>query len=144
MTSKVAGAPLDRMDVRRAVGEAVLRMNKEQSRAIDEIDDERSRLHKRWQDLQQQANAARDEMERCRPRFNHAADIQLLEKLLDENPDLRVVDPEMTPHICPVVCAATGLGIFEGDAVIGESEYGEVVLKAAVQVVVDPIEGFSP
>jgi len=131
---------IDRMDVRRAVGEAVKRIERNNAAARAEIAAEKDRLHKRWRELQDQADAARKAVDRCSPKWRDREDIALLERLARENPDLRIMDREFTPHICPVVCEVTGLGIFKGDEVLGDPDYGACVLKAAVKATVEPVE----
>ena len=135
---------MDRMDVRRAVGAAVARISAARKAHFEDParQAERSRLHKAWRDLLDQAAAAQKAYDRfVKSDLNlgvSESDLALIAKAKRDHPDMQVWrdDPDGTP-IC---CSATGLAMFEGDAVFGDPQYGGGVLKLAVTLTVPSIE----
>jgi hypothetical protein len=107
---------IDHMDVRAAVGAAAKRIAVAEEAYLDDKNGERTRLHKRWRDLVDAADAARKEYERCMQGIHaaaSAADKAIIAEAKRKHPDLLIYNEH--PDRSPVLCDATGLALFEGD-----------------------------
>lgn len=133
------GDVIDRLEVRRAVAQAANRIRHAFQNDLDAKAEERTRLHKAWRDLSEQAEQARKAYDLFMKRYSKgsAADHAIIDKAKKEHPDLLTYEHDDHAPIC---CIVSGLALFEGDEVAGDPEYG-AVLKAAVALTVEPVDG---
>jgi hypothetical protein len=126
---------LTKYTLRKEIGEAVRRI--EAARAETLSDPHVRALAQRWHNLARAASRARGALDAAlNKRWEAAtlADRQFLEHARRENPDL-VLITEADGEAMPVLCMATGLAIFTGDAVIGDADAGYAALKDILRIV---------
>jgi hypothetical protein len=127
---------LTKYKLRKEIGEAVRRIEAVRAEAL--IDPNVRALSQRWQKLARAAARARGALEvalNARCEATTLIDRQFLEHARRENPDL-VLFNEADGDAMPVLCMATGLAIFTGDAIIGNTDAGFAALKDAIKIVV--------
>mgnify|MGYP003386218770 CR=1 FL=1 len=131
---------IDRLDERRAIGAATKRIQEAERGYFESIKGRRDALHKKWRVALEHADAVRKELDQMSAGWRcvaDPADIAVIDAAKVKYSDLLVYRD--APGEPPKLCAATGLALFEGDAVYGDSEYGGAILKAAVGLLVDPV-----
>lgn len=125
---------LDRMEVRRAVGEAGKRIIDARRAHFEAISKRRDALFEEKRQLQDKLGAIQDEINALHDGGKDEDAVAVVRAAAHEHPDLRIYEFGDEP----MVCQATGLAIFEGDATYGDPEYG-AVLVAVVDVIGDPV-----
>jgi hypothetical protein len=134
---------LDRMDVRRKVGELVIARNKAQAEQHAVNREKRDAIWKKWRDALEVANGLRRQLDE----FDNAVDKVVspmqaeIDALVEEYDDIKVMGEGGPSETTPVVCDVTGLGIFDDDEIYGSGDYGPAILAAAVTVNVEPLPG---
>lgn len=130
---------MDRLELRLEIGKAVRAMQEAHHRTYNDQESkaESDRLHAKWRKLTDQANEARQELEdfqRMRAEHNYLEKKEVM-RLQKKTPGLLLMRNEYLPHGEPsvIVCAITGLAIFEGDKIIGNEDYGFVALAGAIE-----------
>lgn len=133
---------LDRMEVRRAIGAARKRIEAAEASRRNIDSDARDAAHKKWRDLVDQAQQARDALEEIEEEGRGCGDpkdLAFIEQMKEAHADLLICEDH--PDRAPVLCDATGLAIFEGDQVYGDATYGPTILKEAVTITVPIVDG---
>lgn len=128
---------IDHEDVRRSVGAAAGRIEAARNAKRDANRSEIDAAHKKWRDLVDQAQRAREDYERL-SKLAHAPveALAVISAAKKKHPELLFFRHD---NMEPMCCTATGLALMEGDETYGDPEYG-AVLAAAVNLVVKQVE----